>query len=186
MTQAHQTAGRLIAVVGPSGVGKDSVMAGLQNALPHLHLVRRVITRAPGLGGEAYDAVTVAQFQAMVEDGAFAVHWGAHGLHYGIPIAVQHHLAAGTDCLANFSRKALPQAAAMFPRLIVLNITAKPDTIARRLAARGRETGSEIAHRLAQAEKPLPPGLNVVELANDGPLSQTVAQAVALLQPSSV
>lgn len=186
MNRANQTGGRLIAVVGPSGVGKDSVMAGLHSALPHLHLVRRVITRAPGLGGEEYDAVTVAQFQAMIEDGAFAVHWGAHGLHYGIPIAVQHQLATGTDCLVNFSRKALPQAAAMFSRLVVLNITAKPDTIARRLAARGRETEAEITHRLAQAEKPLPPGLNVVHLANDGPLSQTVMQAAALLQPSSV
>ncbi|MEM6634576.1 MAG: hypothetical protein AAF667_01675 [Pseudomonadota bacterium] len=35
------TQGRLIAVVGPSGVGKDSVMAGIKAAVPELHLVRR-------------------------------------------------------------------------------------------------------------------------------------------------
>ena len=100
------TQGRLIAVVGPSGVGKDSVMAGLHKTLPNLHLVRRVITRAPDLGGEDYDAVTVPQFEAMVESGAFAVHWRAHGLHYGIPITIKDHMGKGTDCLVNFSRKA--------------------------------------------------------------------------------
>ena len=59
MTLASKSGGRLIAVVGPSGVGKDSVMAGLHGAIPDLHLVRRVITRAPDLGGEDYDAVSV-------------------------------------------------------------------------------------------------------------------------------
>ncbi|WP_111735247.1 phosphonate metabolism protein/1,5-bisphosphokinase (PRPP-forming) PhnN [Roseovarius amoyensis] len=186
MTLASNSGGRLIAVVGPSGVGKDSVMAGIKGALPDLHLVRRVITRAPELGGEDYDAVSVLQFEALVDNGAFAVHWRAHGLRYGIPITVKFQLGKGTDCLVNFSRKALTQAAEIFPRFMVLNITAKPETLAQRLAARARETDEEIAKRLAQAETPLPEGLKVIHLANDGPLSQTVARGAALLQPASV
>ena len=186
MTRALHSGGRLIAVVGPSGVGKDSVMAGVHSAIPGLHMVRRVITRPPGLGGEHYDAATVPQFEALVEDGAFTVHWSAHGLHYGIPITVKYQLGKGTDCLVNFSRKALIQAAGIFPRFMVLNITAKPETLARRLAARARETEDEIAKRLAQADKPLPAGLKVIHVANDGTLSQTIARAVALLQPASV
>lgn len=183
MTPASKPGGRVIAVVGPSGVGKDSVMAGLHSAMPGLHLVRRVITRAPGLGSEGYDAVSVSQFEALVEDGAFAVHWRAHGLHYGIPITVTYQLGRGTDCLVNFSRNALTRAAGIFPRLVVLNITAKPDTLAQRLALRGRETDVEITKRLAEADKPLPEGLRVITLANDGPLGQTILRAVALLQP---
>ena len=186
MTLASKSGGRLIAVVGPSGVGKDSVMAGLHGAIPDLHLVRRVITRAPDLGGEDYDAVSVSQFEALVEDGAFAVHWRAHGLHYGIPITVKYQLGKGTDCLVNFSRKALAQATEIFPGLVVLNITAKPETLALRLAARARETKEEISKRLAQADKPLPAGLKVIDLANDGPLSQTIARGAALLQPVSL
>ena len=186
MTLASKSGGRLIAVVGPSGVGKDSVMAGLHGAITDLHLVRRVITRAPDLGGEDYDAVSVSQFEALVEDGAFAVHWRAHGLHYGIPITVKYQLGKGTDCLVNFSRKALAQAAEIFPRLVVLNITAKPETLSHRLAARARETEEEISKRLAQADKPLPAGLKVINLANDGPLSQTIARGAALLQPVSL
>ncbi len=176
--------GRLIAVVGPSGVGKDSVMDGIHAAMPGIHLVRRKITRAPELGGEDYDHVSTAEFDAMVQQGAFAVHWGAHGLYYGIPATVHEHLENGTDCLVNFSRKALQDAAAIFPRFVVLNITAEPDTLAQRLAARGRESTEEIAARLAQASKPLPAGLDVIHLSNDGPLAQTVAHAVDLLQPA--
>ncbi|MFC6760861.1 hypothetical protein ACFQFQ_17395 [Sulfitobacter porphyrae] len=40
------SAGRFIAVVGPSGVGKDSVMAGMVARARDLVAVRRVITRA--------------------------------------------------------------------------------------------------------------------------------------------
>jgi len=180
------TTGRLIAVVGPSGVGKDSVMAGLQAAMPGMHLVQRVITRAPGLGGEDYDAVTTAQFETLVKDRAFAAHWEAHGLHYGIPATVKSKLETGTDCLVNFSRKALAEAAEIFPNVTVLNITAEPETLARRLAERQRETKAEIAKRLAQADTPLPAGLHVIHLSNDGPLSETVERGVALLQPANI
>lgn len=180
------TAGRLIAVVGPSGVGKDSVMRGIAEVMPNVHLVRRVITRAPGLGGEDYDAVDEPQFRELAACGAFVVHWGAHGLHYGIPQTVRYQLNKGTLCLANFSRKALRAGADAFPNFSVLNITAEPATLAARLAGRGRESEADIARRLAESDKPLPPGLDVLTLSNDGHLTQTVARAVALLQPVSV
>lgn len=178
--------GRLIAVVGPSGVGKDSVMEGLATADPSLHLVRRTITRAPELGGEDYDAVNVAEFEDMAARGQFAVHWGAHDLLYGIPASIQTVLADGQDCLANFSRSALRAGDAAFAHFCVLNITARPETLAARLAARGREKQTQIAKRLAQATKPLPDGLRVMTVINDGALVDTVANALSLLQPVRV
>lgn len=175
--------GRVIAVVGPSGVGKDSVMTGLKDVIPNIHLVRRVITRHPELGGEDYDAVTPDAFDAMARSGAFALHWRAHGLQYGIPISVHSQLNQGIDCLVNFSRKALCAGSEVFQNFLVLNITASPETLAKRLTARGRESADEIAQRIAVAQKPMPAGLDVLEVSNDGPLAQTIARAAAHIQP---
>lgn len=177
------SAGRLIAVVGPSGVGKDSIMDGILRARPDFGRVRRTITRAPDLGGEHYDAVTEDKFHEMAASGAFCVHWRAHGLSYGIPAPIADEVAQGRTYLANFSRAALARGDEVFASFFVLNITAKPSTLAQRLADRGRESGDEIAGRLAQAAKPLPQGLAFATISNDGPLDQAIAQALAALQP---
>lgn len=175
--------GRLIAVVGPSGVGKDTVIAGIAAALPGIGVVRRTITRAPDLGGEDYDAVSEDVFEAMVERGAFCLHWRSHGLRYGIPAEVLEAVQGGAQRIANLSRAALTEAAAIFPGLVVVNITASPEVLAKRLSRRGRETGAEIEARLVQAARSLPDGLDVITLNNDGPLEETVAHAVAALRP---
>lgn len=179
------SAGRFIAVVGPSGVGKDSVMAGLVAARPGLMLARRVITRAADLGGEEFDPVTEAQFIQSRDRGEFVLHWGAHGLFYGIPIAVLAELASGQDLLANLSRGALAEAQGKFMRLTVLQLTASPEVLAQRLAERGRETETQIAARLGRSLDPLPAGLDLQSVSNDGPLADTVASALTALYPDS-
>lgn len=186
MTENSTKSGRLIAVVGESCVGNDSFMQGLHDVMPSLHLVRQVVTRAPELADEAYDAVSVQEFQDMAEHGAFALHWHAHGLLYGIPVTIKYHLNRGTDCLANFSWTALAEASALFARLVILNISANSDTLAARHAAPGHEDAEEIAKRQGESEKPLPRGLDVTTLSNEGPLSQTIARAVILLQQDQV
>jgi ribose 1,5-bisphosphokinase len=177
--------GRLIAVVGPSGVGKDSVMAGLIAARPSISAIRRAITRPPEAGGEDYDPLIPATFETRKAAGDFALTWGAHGLYYGIPRAALAPIAQGHDLLANLSRNVLTDAARLVPRFTVLHITASPATLARRLATRGRECETDIAARLSRQTDPLPSGLDIVTLTNDGPLSQTVTTALAALYPPS-
>ncbi|WP_172291873.1 phosphonate metabolism protein/1,5-bisphosphokinase (PRPP-forming) PhnN [Pseudoruegeria sp. HB172150] len=180
------TSGRLIAVVGPSGVGKDSVMSALVDLKPGLTIVRRVITRKPGLGGEDYDAVDDAEFSSRAESGAFCLHWQAHGLWYGIPVAVQPLVAAGKDMLVNLSRAVLGEAQRVFPTLTVLHLTAKPETLAERLQGRGREDLETIRRRLDRAELALPAGVPALKISNDGPLNETVEAAMAALYPARV
>ena len=177
------THGRFIAVVGPSGVGKDSAMAGLVAARPGLILARRVITRAAELGGEDFDPVTEAQFMRARDRGDFVLHWGAHGLFYGIPVTVRAQVEAGQDVLANLSRGVLTQAQHKFACLIVLQLTASSEVLAGRLAGRGRETGPQIAARLARGTDQLPMGLNVVTVSNDGAMADTVACMLTALYP---
>jgi len=178
--------GRLIAVVGPSGVGKDSVMAALVAAAPGIALVRRVITRPSEAGGEVFEGVSEAEFAARDRAGAFALSWQAHGLSYGIPVSVGETLAKGSDAVVNLSRSVLPDAAGKFPGLIVIQLTADPETLARRLAGRGREDPAEIARRLARADFAMPEGIAAIPVANTGPIGETVAEIFSHLQPAKV
>ena len=175
--------GRFIAVVGPSGVGKDSVMAALAARDPRLALVRRVITRPGDAGGEDFDGVNADEFHTRAAKGDFALTWPAHGLHYAIPATVADDLAAGRDMLANLSRAALPAAKAQFDPFFTIQLTAERDVLAERLAARGRETKDDIARRLDRADYALPQGIAAVTIDNSGDLDATVQGILSLLYP---
>ena len=174
--------GKLIAVVGASGVGKDSVMRALVEASPRRFvLAKRTIDRPADAGGEDHAPATPAEFAELAAAGRFALWWTAHGQSYGIRREVHDDLVAGFDVLANVSRAKLLEAASVFPGLVVLHLTATPDTLRDRLTARGRENASQIAGRLARPAPALPASLPIVEISNDGPLAKTCAAALARL-----
>lgn len=175
--------GRLIAVVGASGVGKDSLIAALGAAQPGLHVVRRVVTRPAAPDTEPFEPVSEAGFAARAASGAFCLHWRAHGLGYGIPRDALKGTLAGGDVVANLSRGVLTRAAGVFPAMKVLHVTATPDAVAARLSARGREDADEIAARLARADLALPEGLDIATIRNDGSLEAARDQALAALAP---
>lgn len=176
-------AGRLVAVVGPSGAGKDTLMAGARAALAaddRFRFARRAITRPAEAGGEDHLPMTPAEFEAAQAAGAFALNWDAHGLRYGIPRAIEEDLAAGRVVLANLSRSVLADADRRYP-LLVLEITAPPAVLAGRLAARGREDAAMVAARLAR-EAAVPLGLAVARVLNDGPVERGVEAVLAVLR----
>ncbi len=171
--------GRLVAVVGPSGAGKDALIDAALSQRPDLLRVRRVITRPADAGGEDHEAVDEAEFAERLARGDFAFHWQAHGLAYGIPRAALAPLNEGRLVIFNGSRAALAAAQTHDPSLAVVMITADDETLARRLAARGRERRDEIAARLARGRFPAPPGAHIVE--NDADLTTGVARFLAVL-----
>lgn len=178
-------AGRLIAVVGPSGVGKDTVIGALCAARPGLHRVRRTITRQADAGGEEFEALSLAAFEAAEAAGAYALSWRAHGLAYGIPSGVREVLDRGQDAVANLSRGVLAEARRVFPGMAVLALTARPAVLAERLAARGRETAADVERRLARAGDYTVAGDDVIVVPNDGPVDTTVAAVLAALYPDN-
>jgi len=172
----------LIAVVGPSGAGKDTLMAGARDAIVHdarFRFVRRAITRPAEAGGEDHEALSEADFAVRRAAGGFALSWEAHGLHYGIPRDIEEDISARRLVIANLSRAVLHEAGARYP-LRVLNITAPMEVLAARLAARGRETAADIAARLAR-EVALPDGLDIERVMNDADVAEGVARVLAVL-----
>jgi ribose 1,5-bisphosphokinase PhnN len=101
----------LVLVVGSSGVGKDAVIGASRTRLanePRVHFVRRVLTWAAVPGAEDHDSCDAATFRSRADSGAFALHWTANGLHYGLPVTLEQALGG---MVANVSRGVLPRAA---------------------------------------------------------------------------
>lgn len=174
--------GRVFAVVGPSGAGKDTLLAGAVAATPALHWARRVITRPQVAGDEPFEGVTPHEFDALSQAGTFALEWPAHGLRYGIRTSEFDGLTKGCDVVFNGSRAALPLALNRFPALTVLRISAPSKVLAERLAARGRETMAEVEARLARASYEVPEGLPVIDICNDSTPALGIARLIAALQ----
>lgn len=173
---------RRFAVVGPSGAGKDTLMAMACAALPDVRAVRRVITRPAVLGGEEFEGVDQAEFARRQAAGEFALYWEAHGLRYGLPAAA---LRGPGTVLFNASRAVLAEAAARYPGLAVIRVTAPPEVLAMRLAGRGRETAAEQELRLARSDFALPPGLDVRDVVNDATPDLAFRRFVIALHPES-
>lgn len=144
--------GCLVLVVGPSGAGKDTLLAIAARRLagePRVVFGRRVVTR-PADGSEDHDTMGAAEFDAAQARGDFVLSWRAHGLGYGVTRAATTRLAAGDTLVFNVSRAVVAAARAEFQRIRVVYVAAPPAELARRLAARGRD--EDVAGRLARAE----------------------------------
>ena len=110
----ERPAGSFVAVVGPSGAGKDTLMTGAARhpALdPRICFARRVVTRAALVESEDHDSLDKSDFARAKDEGTFAITWAAHGLHYGLPRGLIGDLASGRIVVANLSRRALDEAA---------------------------------------------------------------------------
>lgn len=177
--------GRLFAIVGPSGAGKDTLIAGAVARDPALHWARRVITRPEQAGGEPFRGVDAARFAAMAQAGEFRLSWQAHGLSYGIPAAEFLPLQAGRTVLFNGSRAALGLALQAFPGLRIIRISAPSRVLADRLAARGRESRDEIEARLRRQSYDLPEDWPVVDVVNDATPQEGIARLLSVLGPVS-
>jgi len=165
-----------VAVVGPSGAGKDTLLAAARAALAgdgRFHFARRVISRPEGVGDEGHEALDAAGFGAA----RLALRWEAHGLLYGIR---QEETERAPVTVMSLSRAVLEEAAARAP-LTLVEVTAPPGVLAARLAARGREGPAEIAARLAR-EVPLPAGLPRRVVMNDGTVKEGAARLLAALE----
>ncbi len=177
--------GLLVLVVGPSGAGKDTMIAGARAKLlgeADFVFPRREITRAPDLGGEDYRAVSRAAFDRRRAAGAYRLDWLANELAYGIPKMIDRDLAAGRVVVINVSRTAVERARARYPgRVRIVVVTAPEPVLARRLRRRGREDAAGIADRLARAGAYPVAGDGVSTVSTDGPVERSIAGFVEVL-----
>ncbi len=84
--------------------------------------------------------------------------------------------------IVNVSRQVIVQARESWSPLRIVLISASPDVLAARLAARGREAADDIQRRLERANAYVISGDDVREVVNDDDLEQGIDRFVALLK----
>ncbi|MFP4049456.1 MAG: phosphonate metabolism protein/1,5-bisphosphokinase (PRPP-forming) PhnN [Desulfovermiculus sp.] len=146
---ARNKRGVLFYLMGPSGVGKDTLLNYLRQCRPpEMLIARRYITRPNRNSPENHLPLTKDEFLARKESGFFSLAWQAHGCWYGISREVELMLQRGRHVLINGSRHAYALARERFMPCQGILIQADPDIIRARLEARGREDAHEVARRL--------------------------------------
>ena len=176
-------AGCFVAIVGPSGVGKDTLIGHARAALAGRDgylFVRRMVTRAAN-AFEDHDTIGEDEFAAGHAAGTFALSWRAHGLGYALPGDAVTAIGGGSVAICNLSRGAIPEARRRFARVLVVRVSAPPEVLAERLAKRGRETAEAVAERLrreAVRDSEYPADLVVM---NDRPVAITGGELVEFL-----
>ena len=178
LAKTSPATGLFVAIVGPSGAGKDALIRGLADRLGEadgVFYARRVVTRRAD-AFEDHDTLAEADFAAARAEGRFALAWSAHGLHYGVPREIEARLSAGGAVVCNVSRAMVAEVRRLYRPSLVVLVTARPETLAARLAARGREDSVNRGRRLARSA--------VVDVAfapdatidNDGARDEAVAR----------
>lgn len=149
--------GKLFAISGPSGVGKNSVLNRVMQLRDRVQYSISATSRPmrPGeIDGKSYYFVTREQFEQMIAAGELLEHAEYVGNYYGTPLKpIQAALAAGTDVVMDVDvvgalniKKRLPEA--------VLVFMAAPSMaeIRRRLASRGDVSPELMEKRMDRAK----------------------------------
>ena len=88
----------------------------------------------------------------------------------------------GRSVIANVSRTVLGELVDRFAAACIVHITAAPEIIGTRLAARGREDTADIANRRARETPRFPSGAKVIAIVNDADPELGIAKFVELLR----
>jgi ribose 1,5-bisphosphokinase len=147
--------GALVAVCGPSGAGKDSLMRRVRETnsdAARIVFPRRIVTR-PVSAHEDHDTATPEEFDSRLASGGFAFWWDAHGLKYGLAAAVDDDIRAGLCVVCNVSRTVVPELRNRYARVVAVLITAPHEILAARLAARARGTDGNLSDRVARSDE---------------------------------
>jgi guanylate kinase len=145
--------GLLFVISGPSGAGKDTLVAALVRRVPRLRYSISMTTREPRAGerdGEHYYFVTRAEFEDRVGGGLLLETREYGGNLYGTPREpIEACLAQGDDVIVKPEVNGALAVKAAYPEAVLIFLV--PDRFSHlreRLLARRTETNEEIARRL--------------------------------------
>lgn len=152
----NRRSGLLIVFSGPSGVGKDTVLRGLNEMCPGVHRLVTFTTREPRPGehhGVDYFFVSAEEFRAMMARNEFLEHAEVHGNLYGSSLGqVQEMRHSGCDVLLKIDVQGGLAAKERLPDAVMIFVGPPSlEELEHRLRSRETDSDSAVARRLKDA-----------------------------------
>ncbi len=176
----------MIVISGPSGVGKSSIVDGLENVMAFVFSVSATTRSArPGeQDGVDYFFIDDDDFRRRVAAGEF-LEWAVYnGKHYGtLREQVLAHLDQGHDVLLDIEVQGARQVRRAYPEAIMIFI-APPAlaTLEDRLRGRGDTSEPDIARRIEIARSEIESAAGLFDhIVVNGDLTIAIAEVVGIL-----
>ncbi len=178
----------LIVISGPSGVGKDTVLAKMKQSRRLLHYVVTATTRPQRPGeknGLDYHFVPEDQFKRMIETGQLLEWASVYGNLYGVPKGqVQQALAQGLDVVVKVDVQGAATIKNILPQAVFIFLTPPSlGELERRLKERKTESSEELKLRMetTRGEMDSLPLFDYVVVNHQDRLDLTIAQIDAII-----
>lgn len=180
--------GLLFVLSGPSGVGKDAVMARLREQRFPLRFAVTATTRKRRKGevhGVDYIFVSDAEFDRMIAAGELLEWAVVHGSRYGVPRnQVREAVQRGEDILLRVDVQGAATIRSRVPEAVLIFLAPPSvEALIARLRARGTESAEELATRITNAHEELKrlPEFDYVVVNPEGRLDEAVDKVKAIV-----
>jgi guanylate kinase len=185
----HNPQPLLIVISGPSGVGKDSVLHGLEARRLPMHFVVTATTRPRReneIHGVDYFFFTKDEFAQMIEREELIEYAIVYNDYKGIPKQqVREALDSGQDVVMRVDVQGAATVRKLAPQAVLIFLTTESEeALVRRLKARQTETADDLSLRIATARQELKRAteFDYVIVNADGHLEQTIDTVIAIIQ----
>jgi guanylate kinase len=177
---------RVFVITGPSGVGKGTLIRTLRERLPELELSVSATTRVPRPGetpGVDYHFLADADFQRLVDEGAFVEHAVYSGRRYGtLRSELERHTAAGHPVVLEIELEGARQVRTTLPEAVQVFIAPPSlEALRTRLIGRGTDDDEQVAARLRVAEQELAARHEFGHVVVNDRLEDAVEELVAIV-----
>jgi guanylate kinase len=179
----------LVVVSGPSGVGKDAVLARLRADHPAAHFAITATTRPPRSrerDGDDYHFLSDEEYDRLLAEDGFLENATVYGHRYGVPKAqVREALARGQDVIVRVDVQGAGTIKRLAPNAVFIFLApASLEELEERLRRRNTEGGSALRLRLdtARQEMACQEGFDYVVINRQGELDEAVSQILAIIE----
>jgi len=179
----------LVVVSGPSGVGKDAVLARLRDIHPNAHFAITATTRPPRGSehdGNDYHFLSDEEYDRLLREDGFLENAEVYSYRYGVPKAeVREALARGQDVIMRVDVQGAATIKRLAPSaLFIFLAPASLEELEERLRRRNTEAETALRLRLdtARREMACQKDFDHVVINREGELDKAVSQIIAVIE----